>query len=293
LKTTVLGDRSALECWGLATSSSRRSARFVRSSRAPRAAMWPIDGPWSPCLMTVPGARGFGGSANRRGDRRRDARRRQRAPRTPVARADRRALAGRAAHPRGAGSQRVRPRPAPRRAGCSCAAARAAAGARSALDDWAWEHLRPWIDARVELPVGPLFCVIDGRTRTAMVARRRTCRPAPRRRDHRRAPTLRAPSTAPRSRRRDGPRGRAAISQGIDNAGIIEAVHAPPRASASGQRLSGSEHDPGRSSRVAAVAVKQARTAESRQGASAQSVRDASHIRVARRAPASARLASR
>ena len=33
------------------------------------------------------------------------------------------------------------------------------------LDAWAFEQLRPWLAARVELPVGPLFCVIDGPTR--------------------------------------------------------------------------------------------------------------------------------
>jgi len=33
------------------------------------------------------------------------------------------------------------------------------------MDAWAWEQLRPWLTARVELPVGPLFCVIDGPTR--------------------------------------------------------------------------------------------------------------------------------
>ena len=33
------------------------------------------------------------------------------------------------------------------------------------MDDWGWEHLRPWLTARVELPVGPLFCIIDGPTR--------------------------------------------------------------------------------------------------------------------------------
>ncbi len=31
---------------------------------------------------------------------------------------------------------------------------------------WAWsDHLAPWLAARVELPVGALFCVIDGATR--------------------------------------------------------------------------------------------------------------------------------
>jgi site-specific recombinase XerD len=33
------------------------------------------------------------------------------------------------------------------------------------MDAWGWEHLRPWLTDRVELPVGPLFCVIDGPTR--------------------------------------------------------------------------------------------------------------------------------
>ena len=33
------------------------------------------------------------------------------------------------------------------------------------MDDWGWGQLRPWLDRRVALPVGPLFCVIDGPTR--------------------------------------------------------------------------------------------------------------------------------
>jgi site-specific recombinase XerD len=33
------------------------------------------------------------------------------------------------------------------------------------MDEWGWEQLRPWLTARAELPVGPLFCVIDGPTR--------------------------------------------------------------------------------------------------------------------------------
>ena len=33
------------------------------------------------------------------------------------------------------------------------------------MDPWGWEQLRPWLAARTELPIGPLFCVIDGRTR--------------------------------------------------------------------------------------------------------------------------------
>jgi integrase len=33
------------------------------------------------------------------------------------------------------------------------------------MDDWAWQELEPWLTARVALPIGPLFCVINGRTR--------------------------------------------------------------------------------------------------------------------------------
>src|SRR5664279_1324657 len=33
------------------------------------------------------------------------------------------------------------------------------------MDDWGFEHLHRWLEQRVELPVGPLFCLIDGPTR--------------------------------------------------------------------------------------------------------------------------------
>jgi site-specific recombinase XerD len=33
------------------------------------------------------------------------------------------------------------------------------------MDDWGWEQLRPWLACRVQMPAGPLFCVIDGPTR--------------------------------------------------------------------------------------------------------------------------------
>jgi site-specific recombinase XerD len=32
------------------------------------------------------------------------------------------------------------------------------------MDDWGWEHLNRWICMRLELPVGPLFCIVDGPT---------------------------------------------------------------------------------------------------------------------------------
>ena len=33
------------------------------------------------------------------------------------------------------------------------------------MDAWAWSALEPWLNERAQLPVGPLFCVIVGRTR--------------------------------------------------------------------------------------------------------------------------------
>src|SRR5215212_702400 len=79
------------------------------------------------------------------------------------------------------------------------------------MDDWAWEQLAPWLEARVELPVGPLFCVVNGPTRgRPWAARRRPHRATTRRPRRWRAATLRAAPAPPRPRRRDGPRGRAA-----------------------------------------------------------------------------------
>ncbi len=33
------------------------------------------------------------------------------------------------------------------------------------MDRWAWQHLFPWLELRVELPVGALICVLSGPTR--------------------------------------------------------------------------------------------------------------------------------
>ena len=32
------------------------------------------------------------------------------------------------------------------------------------MDDWGWQELQLWLELRLELPVGPLFCVITGTT---------------------------------------------------------------------------------------------------------------------------------
>jgi hypothetical protein len=33
------------------------------------------------------------------------------------------------------------------------------------MDAWGWDELQPWLELRVQLPVGPLLCVINGPTR--------------------------------------------------------------------------------------------------------------------------------
>jgi site-specific recombinase XerD len=33
------------------------------------------------------------------------------------------------------------------------------------MDDWGWQELEPWLIERIALPIGPLFCIISGRTR--------------------------------------------------------------------------------------------------------------------------------
>jgi site-specific recombinase XerD len=33
------------------------------------------------------------------------------------------------------------------------------------MDAWGWDELQPWLDVRMQLPVGPLLCVLNGPTR--------------------------------------------------------------------------------------------------------------------------------
>jgi integrase len=33
------------------------------------------------------------------------------------------------------------------------------------MDAWGWTALQPWLETRIDLPVGPLFCVLTGPTR--------------------------------------------------------------------------------------------------------------------------------
>lgn len=32
------------------------------------------------------------------------------------------------------------------------------------MDNWGWQEFQPWLDARTELPYGPIFCVLSGPT---------------------------------------------------------------------------------------------------------------------------------
>ena len=79
------------------------------------------------------------------------------------------------------------------------------------MDDWAWEQLEPWLQARRRAAGRAAVLRRQRRhARAAVGGRRRPHRAAPRRPRGRRAATLRAAPAAPRARRRDGPRGRAA-----------------------------------------------------------------------------------
>jgi integrase len=99
-------------------------------------------------------------------------------PRATSSRTDRRALAGRTPGRRGDGADRARSRPRPRLA----ARPPGQGGKRRdvGMDSWGFEQLRPWLARRVEMPVGTLFCVIDGQTRgrpwTPAAARNQLCR---------------------------------------------------------------------------------------------------------------------
>jgi integrase len=109
------------------------------------------------------------------------------------------------------------------------------------MDDWGWDQLRPWLEHRGLMPVGPLFCVVNGPTRgrpwSGSAAREQLRRLAVAAGGE--APVC-APPTAPRPRGRDGARGRAVERdpaparsrqprrdlQGIDNTEVISTIHA-------------------------------------------------------------------
>jgi site-specific recombinase XerD len=112
------------------------------------------------------------------------------------------------------------------------------------MDERAWEQLPPWLDVRLRLPIGPLFCVINGPTRgrlwSAAAARadlRRTAagagvrrRFAPHQLRHAHAVEMAHEGVPLIVIRRQLGHSNLGITsiylQGIDNAEIIDTVHA-------------------------------------------------------------------
>ena len=111
------------------------------------------------------------------------------------------------------------------------------------MDAWGWDELQPWLQTRLELPVGPLLCVINGHTRgrhwTSAAARADLRRTAVRARVRRRfAPHQLRHTHAVELARQGVPLiviqrqlGHSNLGitsiylQGIDNDEIIETVH--------------------------------------------------------------------
>jgi hypothetical protein len=141
------------------------------------------------------------------------------------------------------------------------------------MDAWAWEHLQRWHEVRVDLPIGPLFCVINGPTRgrswSAAAARaemRRTAatarvrrRFAPHQLRHGHAVEMAHEGVPLIVIQRQLGHSNLGITsiylQGIDNAEIIETVHARRRTDGPRQRLAASlTLAASRSSREAAAA---------------------------------------
>src|SRR6187200_274921 len=112
------------------------------------------------------------------------------------------------------------------------------------MDAWAWAELQPWLETRVDLPVGPLFCVLTGPTRgrqwspaAARAELRRTSvaagvrrRFAPHQLRHAHAVELAREGVPLVVIQRQLGHSNLGITsvypQGIDNAEIIDAVHA-------------------------------------------------------------------
>jgi hypothetical protein len=103
------------------------------------------------------------GTTEGRGDRCRHASCRRRPARSAAARPHRDPVARRTTHPRGARADRGRSRSPARRAARPTRQRRRRRAV--GMDTWGWEELHPWLELRIKLPVGPLFCVINGTTR--------------------------------------------------------------------------------------------------------------------------------
>ena len=95
-------------------------------------------------------------------DRRGDEDGRRASVRTSDAGLDRRPMARGPSDQRGPSAHRSRPRSGPGIAARSPWQGRSSARGRHGRVGWA--QLRPWLEHRVALPVGPLFCIINGPT---------------------------------------------------------------------------------------------------------------------------------
>jgi len=116
------------------------------------------------------------------------------------------------------------------------------------MDDWGWEHLQPWVDRRLDLPIGPLFCIATGPTcgrawspaavrcqLRRLAGQARVRRPfAPHQRRHAHAVEMAREGVSLNVIQRQLGHANLGITsvylEGIDNAEIIDAVHArrPP-----------------------------------------------------------------
>lgn len=112
------------------------------------------------------------------------------------------------------------------------------------MDPWGWEQLSPWLERRVELPVGALVCVIAGPTRGrpwSAAAARATLRRlavvagvrrrfAPHQLRHAHAGEMAREGVPLNVIQRQLGHGNLGVTsvylQGIDNAEIIDTVHA-------------------------------------------------------------------
>jgi hypothetical protein len=88
---------------------------------------------------------------------------RRRCARSAASRTGRGVVARRPAHRRSALAARGGPGSPPRLAARSSRQGRATSRVRDGR--WGWHELELWLDARIALPIGPLFCIINGRTR--------------------------------------------------------------------------------------------------------------------------------
>jgi hypothetical protein len=158
-RTGTVGERVGARL-GPPTSRRRHARSASRCRRSPavaRHAAWLPRGP----LAARQGPALSGRPAHRRRDRRRHAPRR--CMRRGCARLS--SCCGARAYASTKPSRSARRSSISGAARCSCVTARAVAVVRSAWTTGLWEQLRPWLTARVDLPVGPLLCIATGPTR--------------------------------------------------------------------------------------------------------------------------------